>query len=196
MILFFFIILFLLLALISPLIIGIVLLLTQKQSSFGLVVLGVYFCLLGSFFVYGLTHPRTTPGHIIRWCRGEYGLQQRANDLAVDAKKTVNPDEFQKWAQSILQEASLTNSSGDIPRNQVPVYIQNLYTNGGPFESAEFTTDKSVPPEQRSVWIVWGGGFGHWGIRIGPPSFRIDLNNDENYYTEWKPGIYFWCETH
>jgi hypothetical protein len=40
---------------------------------------------------------------------------------------------------------------------------------------------------------VWGGGFGHWGIDVGSPTFKVpdDTTND---YVMWIPGVYFWEE--
>jgi hypothetical protein len=92
---------------------------------------------------------------------------------------------------TILQEPQQTNSDFQIPRDKVPVSIQNL----GSFAFEDALCDP-VSAQNRSVWIVWGSGFGHWGIRVGSPTFKIAQAPNDNYYIEWKPGIYFWCETH
>ena len=157
----------------------------------------MYLALIGSFVIYGSLGRRTTAGHIVRWFEGEGRNQQHANDLAEDTKKVVNPAELQQWAMNVLQETETTNySDGNFPRGKVLLGIRNLQSGDDSFEDVMVDADKSVPPESRSVWIVWGGGFGHWGIRVGPPSFKVADPYDDNYYVEWKPGIYFWCQTH
>jgi hypothetical protein len=189
-----------LLLLASPFIVGAILLL-QKHSKAGLIVFGVYLASIGSFlicfFIYGNLERRSTVGHIVRRLEGEYGGQQNANDLAEDAKKVVNPGELQQWAMTILQETETTNyPDGEFPRDKVLPGIRNLQSGGSSFEMVLADSVGSVPPGNRSVWIVWGGGFGHWGIRVGPPTFKVAKKYDDNYYVLWKPGIYFWCETH
>jgi hypothetical protein len=195
MFLFLFIILFLILLLASPLIVGVVFL-CQKHTTTGATIVGVYLLLIISFLIYGHLERRSTVGHIARWLGGEGELKQNANDLAEDAKKTINPSELQLWAVTILHEPQPTNSDFEYPRNKVLPSIQNLKSSGFEFEMVNCDSADSVPDQERSVWIVWGGGLGHWGIRVGSPAFKINNAVDDNYYVEWKPGIYFWGETH
>jgi hypothetical protein len=166
-----------------------------------LTVFAVYLAVIGSFllgfFVYGNLERRSTVGHIVRGFEGEDGDKQNVNDLAEDAKKVVNPSELQQWAMTVLQEAEITNyPDGELPRDKVLPSIQNLQSGGDSFEDVEVDDANSSRPGSRSVWIWWGGPFGHWGLRVGSPSFRPTDPYDDNYYVEWKPGIYFWCETH
>jgi hypothetical protein len=191
------IILLLLLVLVSPFIVGVILLCKKENAKAGGIVLGLYVVLIGSFVIYGNLERRSAVGHIVRWFEGEPGDKQHANDLAEDAKKVVNPTELQQWAMAVLQETETTNyPDGEYPRDEVLRSIRNLQSGGDSFEAVDINSDKSVPPESRSVWIVWGGGFGHWGIRVGSPDFKVNNSYDDNYYVEWKPGIYFWCQTH
>ena len=194
MFLFIFLLLFVILVLASPMIIGTVLL-RRNHTGAGGIVLGAYLALISALLIYGLVERRSTPGHILRWFEGESGLKQNANDLAEDAKKAVNPSELQQWAVTILQQPRQTNSDFEFPRDKVLPGIQNLKSSGLSFEMVNCDSAESVPVQDRSVWIVWGGGFGHWGIRVGSPAFKADKAFDDNYYVEWKPGIYFWCET-
>ncbi|HTV41427.1 MAG TPA: hypothetical protein VMF08_12670 [Candidatus Sulfotelmatobacter sp.] len=196
MILFLIIVLILLLFLVSPMIAGAILLF-KKHPRTGWTVLAAYLALIGSFVIYGNIERRSTVGHIVRWLEGEDGAHQDANDLAEDAKKVVNPSELQKWAMAVLQETETTNyPDGQFPRDKVLASIQNLQSRGDFFDDVEVNDDKSTPPGSRSVWIVWGGGFGHWGIRVGSPTFKVTDRYDDNYYVNWEPGIYFWAETH
>ena len=192
---FLFILLFLALLLASPLVVGIFFL-ARKHVKTGRIILGIYATLISSFLVHAQFDKRSTSGHILRWFKGEYGNKQNANDLAEDAKKSVDPVELQRWAMTILQEPQQTNSDFEIPRDKVLASIQNLKSSGLLFEDVMCDSIESVSAQDRSVWITWGGPFGHWGIRVGSPTFKVVPANDDNYYIEWKPGIYFWCQTH
>src|SRR5580698_412154 len=115
--------LFFLLLLMSPLIIGAVLL-YRKNVRAGLAVFGGYIAIILSVlvcvFIYGNLERRTTAGHIVRWFEGEFEYQQYADDLAEDTKKVVNPVELQQWATNVLQETETTNYPvGDFPRDKV-----------------------------------------------------------------------------
>jgi hypothetical protein len=196
MILILIIILCLLLLLALLCIVGTILL-WKKHPEAGLAVLAVYVALIGFFVVYGNIERRSAVGHIVRWCEGEDGAHQDANDLAEDAKRVVNPSELQQWAMAILRQPNATNyPDGMLPRDKVLPSIRNLQSGGESFEDAEVHLDTSKSPENRSIWIVWGGGFGHWGITVGSPAFKVTDRYDDNYYVEWQPGIYFWAETH
>ncbi len=195
MFLFIFLLLFVILLLASPMVIGTVLLRRNHKKAGG-IILGAYIVLISAFVIYGLLERRSTPGRIVRWFEGEGGMKQNANDLAEDAKKSVNPSELQQWAVAVLQAPQLTNSDFEFPRDKVPLSIRTLRSSGFLFEDVTCDSAESVPAQDRSVWIVWGGGFGHWGMRVGSPSFKVHDAFDDNYYVEWKPGIYFWCETH
>lgn len=194
--LFLIIILSLLLFLASPLIAGAILL-WKKRPMAGWTVLAVSVALIGSFVIYGNLERRGTVGHIVRWCEGEDGAHQDVNDFAEDAKKVVNPYELQQWAMTVITEAQTTKYPPDeFPRDKVLPGIRNLQSRGELFEDVEFDDPNSAPHQSRSVWIWWGGPFGHWGLRVGSPTFKPNDPYDDNYYIEWKPGIYFWCETH
>jgi hypothetical protein len=118
--------------------------------------------------------------------------------LAEDVKKAANPSELQHWAMSIMQEGTQSNWF-EISKIRIPVGIGTLASDGSPLQQAFC---EGVSNEHRTVLLVWGGGFGHWGILIGSPSFRIGSpsyrvdHGDDNYYVEWKPGLYFWHQTH
>ena len=45
--------------------------------------------------------------------------------------------------------------------------------------------------EGEFVQILYGGGFGNWGLAVGSPT--LVLTNHDNVHNDlWKPGIYFW----
>lgn len=187
------IIVFLILSLLSPLIVGIILLCTKYVKTGGIII-GISVLLLATFVIHAQLNKRSTSGHILRHFEGEDGAHQDVHDLAEDTKKSVDPIQLQNWAVNVLQGPSPTNSDYDeIPVETAPASVQHLE----PFPIEDITDDaESHSPQNGSVWITWGGPFGHWGMRIGSPAFKVNPVNDDNYYMEWQPGIYFWCETH
>ena len=111
--------------------------------------------------------------------------------FAEKVKKVADPLELQQWAMTVLRDTQQSASSTQISEEKVPVGIRNLMSDGSPLQYA-FCDGAAV--SDRTIWLVWGGGFGHWGIRVGAPSFKVSPD-DDNYYIEWKPGIYFWHQT-
>lgn len=119
---------------------------------------------------------------ILTGCHPSYETQ--LPKFAEDVKGAANPTNLQNWAIDFLK----TNAGSQfIDKTNVPLYIRNLNSQGSPFQWAFCNSNY--------VSLVWGGGFGHWGIDVGSQSFKADDTN-WNYYIEWKPGIYFWHETH
>jgi hypothetical protein len=121
-------------------------------------------------------------GFILTGCRPSYETQ--LPKFAKDVKGVVNPTNLQNWAIEFLRTNA---SSQSLDKTNAPLNIQSLYSQGSPFQDGFY--------DSNSVWLIWGGGFGHWGIRVGAPTFKPDDTN-WNYYIEWEPGIYFWHETH
>jgi hypothetical protein len=130
---------------------------------------------------------RSIPCHVLRWLQGEQGMNQIADDFFDDARKSVDPAELQRWAVTMLQSIPPADSSVaiDISANQVPANIRNF--RGFPLK------DHWI--HNGAVYLGWGGGFGHFGFCIGPPTYQPvpEPDNPHNFsYVEWKPGIYFW----
>jgi hypothetical protein len=77
----FIIILFPFLLLILPLIVGAILL-ARKHKRTGYTVLIIYGALICFFFIEAQCEKRSTPGHILRWLKGEDGMHQNVNELS------------------------------------------------------------------------------------------------------------------
>ena len=178
--------------LLPPLIVGMVLL-ARKHVRAGVAVLVIYGVLVGSFVIHAQFEKRSTSGHIFRWLKGEGGIRQNMNDLAEDAKKVVNPSELQQWAVIILHETQQTNTEFEIPADKVPANIRNLTSDGVQFSDAEYEGEGILAPDP-CVLLYWGGPMGHWGLCVGSQTFKIQSMRNADY-VEWKPGVYFWCET-
>ena len=162
----------------------------RKRFWVGSGVLAVFPALMGLLLIEAQFDRRSTPGHELRRFRGEDGIHQDMNDLAEDTKKSVDSAELQRWATAIMQAPQQTNTPPKIMADKVPDSIRKLVSGGAHLNYAQ--CDSSLD----SVWIEWGGPFGHWGIRVGSPTFTVNSKaGDFIEYIEWKPGIYFWCET-
>jgi hypothetical protein len=44
-------------------------------------------------------------------------------------------------------------------------------------------------PGSNTIWLQWGGGFGYWGILIGPESFKMSSSSET--LLPYKAGVYF-----
>jgi hypothetical protein len=115
--------------------------------------------------------------------------ETRLPRFAADVKQVITPDELQKWALMTLKKSN--PDSSELPLNDVPEPLRNLRSNGSQIEYAFYTPGTS--PGDSYIVLMWGGGFGHWGIDVGAPSF--DQPEDNNFYIKWAPGVYFWEET-
>lgn len=106
--------------------------------------------------------------------------------FADEVKHVINPNDLQQWAILTLSKAD-TNSS-EIPLKDVPAPIQEIKFDGCTIEMAFF--DISPKSKNNCIHLMWEGGFGHWGIDVGAPSFE-QPNDDHNNYVKWIPGVYF-----
>jgi hypothetical protein len=122
---------------------------------------------------------------ILAGCEPIY--KTRLPKFAEDVKKTVNPTDLQNWALKTLHAHSTDSNAWEMAKEEIPASIRNLNSQGSPFQWANLDSPAN------NIWLVWGGGFGHWGIRVGSQTFKPDFS-DGNYYIEWQPGIYFWHE--
>jgi hypothetical protein len=103
------------------------------------------------------------------------------------ARRTINPEELRRWAfQEINKHGGAKNS--DIPRSEIPDYIQRLYS-----ERPEVATAVKAPGQPSRVVIFWGGGFFHWVIDIGETNYSKPyvIENSDYCNFEWTNGIYY-----
>ena len=162
--------------------------LTLRRFKQRRILLSIYAALLALLLADAVFYHRSIPGHLLRWVEGEQGMNQVANDYLEDSQKTIDPLELQRWAESMIKQSPYTGSPSIIPLSQVPANIQNF--------KKEFPLKDHLVLDG-VVYLGWGGGLGHLGFYVGPPTFKTAPPNpdDNNYgdYVEWKPGIYFWA---
>ncbi len=107
------------------------------------------------------------------------------------AKTTINPEKLRAWAiGEMAKQKPPTNGylGKDIPNSEIPDYIQNLYADAPENAAIHYNGDQSF------VYIMWGGGFFHYGFEVGETNFLLPFNSDNSEYPydfEWKSGIYY-----
>ena len=111
----------------------------------------------------------------------------RADEGFKHARKTINPEELRQWALQEITKRSGTNGDSTIPASEIPDYILKLYSKR-PEDAMVGGSDG-----QHIVFIIWGGGFFHWGINIGDTNFSEPHANEDSEYRdfEWTRGIYY-----
>ncbi|NOS70437.1 MAG: hypothetical protein HOP33_10955 [Verrucomicrobia bacterium] len=108
------------------------------------------------------------------------------------AKQTIRPEEIRAWALEAIKNYPATNGySITIPKSEIPSYLKNLYTTSP--ENA-WVSPKTGDSEG-CVMIMWGGGFFHWGMNIGPTNFVPRTNHQYPKAFMLSPGIYYLRET-
>ena len=117
-----------------------------------------------------------------------FGCTKETERFETEIRATVNPDELQAWATNLIATASFhAGDSVVVKQSDIPKWVGLVYKDQG--DPGEVTVERSS--EGLYVQILYGGGFGHWGLDIGYPTLVL-TNHDSCYSHPWKPGIYFW----
>ena len=87
--------------------------------------------------------------------------------------------ELREWALAALNSHIAAAAPVTISATELPVFILELDPPLRP-------TVTLIPKSHLS--IDWGGGWGHWGLLVGPPQFQV--SNPRLYVLEWEPGIF------
>jgi hypothetical protein len=155
------------------------------------IVLAIIACIIGglAFLLTKKLRVRWLGAAVISWISIH---ETRLPRFAKEIKAQIDPYELQKWAVSTLD----TSKGGyhELPAEKLPKAIQTLRSEGYPLEIAYYTP--TLSDGESYISIVWGGGFGHWGIDIGKPSFQEPRGSDAVLSSMWIPGIYFWTGKH
>ena len=105
----------------------------------------------------------------------------------IDAKNNINPTRLQDWALSVAK----TNKDGyEMQAQDIPFWIRKIEIGHDP---TGFLGTRSMD-EGRTLFVVWGGGFGHWGLIIGDTNLAIHDDNSSINYVNWVPGVYFFMQ--
>lgn len=102
-------------------------------------------------------------------------------------KQRISPEELRTWALGILQTYDTHKP-----------YDNAHITNSHPALEGQFRNPPIVwwystaPPDTEFVRVTYGGGgFGHFGVEIGPTNRAMPPSNSSRHYSLWVPGIYF-----
>ncbi len=113
------------------------------------------------------------------------GYKWKAQSFFNQIQKSTTTETLQDWAVAQIAEAD----GQRVEMDDVPPFI--VAANDGPPKYVYVaSTEYSAEPH---IHAIWGGGFGHWGLKIGSPTFRA-VDDARNYHIEWKPGVYVWHE--
>jgi hypothetical protein len=95
----------------------------------------------------------------------------------------INPEELRIWAANLASR----HGFGSKPTvSELPDDFAELSSQ----LPSILICSTNVSNEQPHVMLIYGGGFYHWGIDIGPTNF-IRQNNPAFTTIQWVPGIYF-----
>jgi hypothetical protein len=96
-------------------------------------------------------------------------------------------DNVQDWAVELLKKESISaDESGLLDVEALPEHIRQLKPTGVAIFDG--------PPEYRHVRIGWGGGFFHWGLMVGPPTYTRAEGGNPMMVTRWRKGVYIYTE--
>lgn len=99
----------------------------------------------------------------------------------IHARIWLNTAQVRDWA---AHQKVTTDSAAAVPYPLWPSSLKRASLGSGRVR---------VDPETRSVLLVDGGGFGHWGIRIVGPG-AADSSFGRNYALKVEPGAWVWHE--
>ncbi len=109
-------------------------------------------------------------------------------------ERIVGIDELQSWVVDILAqdpEDVLIADTGEVKPQFLtddvralvphPWCISVWHPNGG--------------SDDGFVFITWGGGFHHWRVYVGPPTFTVEnWVEGKGWFNRWQEGVYGWQE--
>jgi hypothetical protein len=119
------------------------------------------------------------------------GCDNPVEHFEKQVKTTVDPNEVQAWATNLIAKAGTNvGDSISVRRADVPAWVESIYRKNG--DLGDVTIERIGQDDPRMyVQICYGGGFGHWGLIVGPPTLILG-NPNTGHNRLWKPGIYFW----
>jgi hypothetical protein len=96
------------------------------------------------------------------------------------------------WAGRYIDDAQGARVELSMPGREAPETTKLLArTSYGP--PAYLTVETAEAYGEPYVFAVWGGGFGHWGLKIGSPALQV--HDDEwSYHIKWDEGVFGYSE--
>lgn len=110
---------------------------------------------------------------------------------------TGGQDELQSWAMQLLdkdRDRMDDSRRWDVPKEYWSQQVRRIYW----IQPTGVSVDNFFENNQRGVRLIFGGGFFHWSIVIGPPGSVPDPKlNDfvlDSFWIRWRDGIYNWAQ--
>jgi hypothetical protein len=126
---------------------------------------------------------------IIKDMEATPGFRTRTTNFLDRVKYRVSADKLREWAIGCITEPTPTEGPGGcfLAPSRVPGFVRELDPPHAPVVIvAPNPREATLKPY---VQLVWGGGWGKWGLIVGSPDFRPP---PDWFYVEWEPGIYAW----
>jgi hypothetical protein len=98
---------------------------------------------------------------------------------------------LQAWAVEILQKPEGEVIENNSSMCQIKKDTMSKQVRG--FNTSRVYIVRGCEGEHPHVSIIWGSGFHHWGIFVGPPSFHAESNQSQRVY-RWRDGVYGYHE--
>jgi hypothetical protein len=109
----------------------------------------------------------------------EKGYKIDTQQFLERVKRKTTPAELRSWALKVLSTYADVKQSFYLSSNETPAFVLGL--------------DPPIAPSvvvnpNASVTIVWGGGFGSWGLYVVPENSEL-TNSPPFYVIKWAPGV-------
>lgn len=93
--------------------------------------------------------------------------------------------------------ARYPNYNSDVPVGELPREILSL-SDARPGLAMILTGDRMIlgtnqPPGMGTLHVLWGGGFGSWGVGVCPPGGQLDTNVAAHVW-RWNDGVFFFYQ--
>jgi hypothetical protein len=124
-----------------------------------------------------------SPGFLLSYLLTDIGMR-------LGTAVTGGSDNLQAWAVEILQkpqEEVVENGSMNYLKTQF--FSKQVHR----FETKRVYVVPKRQDEQSHIAIIWGSGFHHWGILVGPRTFHT-VSNDHQHVYRWRDGVYGYHE--
>lgn len=123
-----------------------------------------------------------SPGFMMNFLLTDIGMRLKT-------ASTGGAEQLQVWAVDILEkprdEIVGNDSLGRIKKDFLSKQVQR-------FSSRNIYIASGAEDEQH-IRIIWGGGFHHWGILVGSPTFQTTSDDRQCVY-RWRDGVYGYHE--
>lgn len=122
------------------------------------------------------------------------GYKWKAWYFRQEWKRIASSDELRTWAMELIHNGTKSEEEYYHRFSRTARTLPNVllrHSDGAPNAVYIFREGK---PERDYVVVSWGGGFGHWGLKIGSEAFVPKSDGSEFYNIPWCPGIYIWHE--